>query len=186
MHHLEYHQLIAHKGQINLKIIQLLLKSLVEKQDALKQTRAATKMKEYAKAEFKIASELNIEDFIEKKAYFSGTEKFSSLWYQIPIEIIKINESEITFYSDEIIEEGTLLKLDLPIEFFVTIVHNTEMDEQSNKKKYLAIIHSITYKKLQLLRQYINKLIELKKEHGSYISPNLINDLRVKIKVKNK
>lgn len=185
-HDLEYHQLIAHKGQINLKIIQLLLKSLQDKQEELKTSKATLKMKEYAKSEGKVLSDLKVEDFMEKKAHFVGTERFSSAWYNYPIEIISLSESEIIFYSEEYFEEGSTYKLDNPINLFLTIVHNPDKSEYNHKYKYIAVIHSITYKRIQLLRQYINKLIELKNDNGGSIPLNLINDLKVKIKVKDK
>ena len=184
-HDFEYHQLIAHKGQINIKIIQLLIKSLSDKLLNIENTKAATRMKEYAIDSKVSANELNVEDFFTVKAHFIGTEKFSSLWYPIPIEMISLSESEISFYSEVVLPERTMLRFSHPILFFVTIIHNPDKNKGSNKVKYIAIIHSITHKRTQLLRQYVNKLTEIKNQNGGYIPQNLLENLKTQIKVKD-
>ncbi len=185
-HGLEYHQLIAHKGHINIKIIQLLLKSLSAKQENIRQARAITKAKEYAKSELKSITDVKVEDFLEQKAHFSGTEPSSSLWSTIPIEMIEMTESEITFYSEHIIEEGTLLRFKIPILFFITTIHFPVKNRFATKIKYKAIIHSITYKRSQLLRQYINKIMELRNTNGGLVPKEKMDYLKQTLKNKDK
>jgi hypothetical protein len=186
-HNFEYHQLIAHKGQINIKIIQLLIKSLTDKKNVLQENKAIVKMKEYAKEEFKFLSDLKVSDFINANAHFTGTEKNSSLWYELNVELTNISESEIEFNSKHLIPEKSLLRFESPILFYVSTIHHTDKkNKDSDKNNYKAIIHSITHKRSELLRQYINKLLELKNQNGGFIPPSLINTLKVQIKVKDK
>jgi hypothetical protein len=185
-HDFEYHQLIAHKGQINIKIIQLLIKSLNDKLKTIEIKKSSIRMKEYAQLNCTPISELKIADFESVKANFVGTEIFSSLWYTVPIEVISLSESEINFYSEQVLPAGTMLKFSNPILFFVSIIHQPKIKKRPGKFKYTAIIHSITHKRTELLRQYINKLTDLESKNGGNIPQSLIDTLKVEIKIKDK
>ena len=73
------------------------------------------------------------------------------------LEIIKLTEHEITFRCEEELPFLTVLHFTLPIEFYATVVKPLEVGKLNLKT---AIIHGISEKKLEVLRQFINILIE--------------------------
>ncbi len=76
------------------------------------------------------------------------------------IVITSMSEREISFLSDLELPVTTLIRFQLPTDFYLSIVETCEeATSRRAKKHYRGVIHSITEENLRLMRKFVNQMI---------------------------
>lgn len=109
-------------------------------------------------------SDLFLKKKLNKNPSFTYTLSPSSnlrtLDVNFEITVIRLTEHEIIFKCDESLPMFTVLHFLLPIEFYATLVpHFLDNAESRDERIKIALIHGVSEKKLELLRQFVNLLI---------------------------
>lgn len=109
-------------------------------------------------------SDLYLKKKLTKNPSFTYTLSPSSnlrtLDVNFEITVIRLTEHEITFKCDESLPMFTVLHFLFPVEFYATLVpHFLDTPESRDLRIKIALIHGVSEKKLELLRQFVNLLI---------------------------
>lgn len=109
-------------------------------------------------------SDLYLKKKLNKSKSFTYTLSPSSnlrtLDVNFEITVIRLTEHEIIFKSDVPLPMFTVLHFIHPVEFYATLVpHFLDNAESRDERIRIGLIHGVSEKKLELLRQFVNLLI---------------------------
>ncbi len=105
----------------------------------------------------KIADKIKNENSVSK--FFQHTDHSRLLSVPFPVHLSGLTENDITFYSPLELHCYTVLKFELPIPLFITIVPDEELHKGIRGNHYRGLIHGLSEENKARLRKIVNQLI---------------------------
>lgn len=155
----EYPLVITNRDKINIKLITDMANLYQTKQDAKTKELIDNKIKVLKKEDPQKYAKLTVDDFNENRYVVKNSNSLSNAAMKHDITIVSMSESELSFETDVFLEPG-IYRLNWPVGMGITLVGDKEtgklFQENSGKKLYDALIHSVGEDEKKIIRQQVN------------------------------
>jgi hypothetical protein len=100
---------------------------------------------------------------LPQKHFFSKNDDDSISFFKVPIEIIAVSETIVTFQSPLCLQGLSVLELSEPVQMALTTFEKTVISTEPPIYEYQSTVNGITEKSLQNLRVFINNHLSIQK-----------------------